>query len=131
MLRGGRGHLGHPARARARAYLGRSLGRGGDRHGAAGGGGGLAGGDVGPAPGVGCGRRGRSRGGGGRGEVEERERGGFGVVESSRVLCGARSVGRTDGGDERLGAELTVQILWARQDVDGEDEHSDKTPRPK
>jgi hypothetical protein len=65
----------------------------------------------------------------GKGEVEERERGGFGVVESSRVLCEARSVGGMDGGDEGLRAELTVQILWPRQDVDGEDEHSDKTPK--
>jgi hypothetical protein len=60
-------------------------------------------------------------------EVEERERGGFGVVESSRVLCGATTVGKRTA--EMRG--LTVEILWARLDVDGKNQHSDKTPRPK
>jgi hypothetical protein len=58
------------------------------------------------------------RWGWGMGEVEERERGGFGVVESSRVLCGARTVGKRTA-EMRA---LTVQILWARLDVDGKNQ---------
>ena len=75
---------------------------------------------MGPAPGVGYGGRrgdreevGVGEGGGGG----ERKRGGFGVVESSRVLCGglhSKDGEGMDGGNQGIREELTVEILCGR-----------------
>jgi hypothetical protein len=125
-----RGHLGHPTRA----YLGRSLGRRGDRHGAADGGAGVAGGDVGPAPGVGCGRRGdREEVGVGDGGGGGERKGRFWCRGKFQGLMRGKNGGETDGGDEGINGRDIMGAMRGRvwTWTGRTNSNSDKTPRPK